>query len=171
MSAARLKPSCPPPRRWPQHWAARAVDPLSACGGGAATADVDRVVSVYRELRKQHDAGSIALMGWSAGGGLALRSTLKLQQLGEAAARGARTRHAVDDVTGAGDTFRTLMPSTSSTARLSTPCASWWDQRRHCAHPPARPSTPTILRAFRDHHRHRHPPMHCSPTAPASSAS
>jgi len=74
-------------------------------------ADVDRVVAVYRELRKEHHAGSIALMGWSAGGGLALRSTLKLQQLGRAIARPcSHSPRRWTDVTGAGDTFRTLMP-------------------------------------------------------------
>ncbi len=73
-------------------------------------ADVDRVVAVYRELRKERDAGSIALAGWSAGGGLALRSTLKLRQLGEPLPAALALDTPWTDVTGASDTFRTLMP-------------------------------------------------------------
>lgn len=45
-------------------------------------AAVDDVVAVWRELLKNHPAASMALGGTSAGGGLALASTLKLRELG-----------------------------------------------------------------------------------------
>jgi monoterpene epsilon-lactone hydrolase len=73
-------------------------------------ADVDRVVSVYRELRKDRDASSIALMGVSAGGGLALRSALKLKELGERLPAALALATPWTDVSGTGDTFTTLMP-------------------------------------------------------------
>ncbi len=47
-------------------------------------AAVEDVVSVYRELLKERSATSMALGGTSAGGGLAMASTHKLIELGEA---------------------------------------------------------------------------------------
>ncbi|NGY05858.1 alpha/beta hydrolase [Solimonas terrae] len=73
-------------------------------------ADVDRLVAIYRELRKERPASSIALMGNSAGGGLALRTTLRLHALGEALPAALLLATPWTDVTGAGDTNRTLVP-------------------------------------------------------------
>jgi len=60
LMSGRLKPSCPPHAGGRSIWAARCCRSVIRCGGGAATADVDLRGGRYRELRKQHDAGSIA---------------------------------------------------------------------------------------------------------------
>lgn len=73
-------------------------------------ADVDRVIAIYRELRKERDASSIALMGASAGAGLVLRATLKLHQLGEQMPAVLALATPWTDVGGSGDTARTLSP-------------------------------------------------------------
>jgi len=73
-------------------------------------ADVERVVAVLGELLKEREASSIVLMGTSAGGGLALRSTLRMKALGEPMPAALVLSTPWTDITGAGDTFRTLMP-------------------------------------------------------------
>ena len=73
-------------------------------------ADVARVIAIYRELRKTRAASSIALMGNSAGGGLVLRTTLKLHELGEPMPAALVLATPWVDVSGSGDTARTLRP-------------------------------------------------------------
>lgn len=73
-------------------------------------ADVDRIVAVYRAMLRERSAKSIALIGVSAGGGLALRSALELGALGEPLPAVLGLATPWTDVSGAGDTFTTLMP-------------------------------------------------------------
>lgn len=72
-------------------------------------ADVDRVVAVYRAMLAEYEAPRIALMGTSAGGGLALRSALKLKALGLPQPAALILNTPWSDLGGAGDSFRTLM--------------------------------------------------------------
>ncbi|MEW6346227.1 MAG: alpha/beta hydrolase [Paraburkholderia sp.] len=73
-------------------------------------ADVERIVAVYREIAQHRPPSTIALMGVSAGGGLALRSALRLAELGDPLPAAMVLATPWTDVSGAGDTFTTLMP-------------------------------------------------------------
>jgi len=73
-------------------------------------ADVDRVIAVFLELIKDRESHSIALMGTSAGGGLALRTALGLAKLKVPMPASIVLAAPWADLSGGGDTFSTLMP-------------------------------------------------------------
>ena len=71
-------------------------------------AAIDDAIAVWREVMKDQDAGETALFGTSAGGNIALATTLKLKELGEPLPGAVFAGTPATDLENISDTWHTL---------------------------------------------------------------